>query len=891
MEEVATDHHHCSQAFCHTVYHHIQAIPPSHSSLKAGSFHPFSRSPVTNPDREDCTCPHPPRTIHGSTGDGLDWSLMLAHPAQGCKSTAGKTLPSCGNWKERNPIVVCQRWKRGHRTRMNGFIRLSPVRHSLETAQGTVILKLFFFVTGLSSFAENPKGVSKYLQPFLDYSRTHLPPSVETETPIFLLATAGMRLLTQEQQVEILKETCHFFQTQSNFRIDKPSSAGPCGSSIRIITGEEEGLFGWLSVNYLMDGFTSHSQDRTTYGFLDMGGASTQIAFEPSLAERNNPENSLIEVRLRLISGEEILHKVFVTTWLGYGTNQARERYVAQAVNTFESNRPTVSSSSSDVILDPCLPKGLRLVGQPLQLSSAPQHSKQPHTLVGTGSFEQCLEKTSPLLNKDAPCSVPPCLFDGVHVPPIDFSGSHFIGVSEYWYSTEHVFGLGGAYDFVQYERAAVEFCQRDWTDILQQHKDSRLEGGKELLGGDGEVEKDGRIVSVGKWGDNVEIPRLQMQCFKAAWIANVLHSGLGMPRIIDPKGNLTVTEGGPAVSAQAQEKGLGRPAFQSVSTVGDIAFSWTLGKMVLEASKEVPPLSSTTEPIVDPLDGWSRPHWMDSPFTFSPPFWDFDAIEDKLSDHLPTSLTRKSLGFSFVGFLFYIFMLGALGMVMWRLRFSLRATFKRVARYASRGRPGNGGYTAGRKITSDSYAMEEGWANGEVFTSPRSSPRSSLSNTRSSSTFKPLQRLTVGLLPGSSPHPRTSRPSAINTSLTRSSSWGLSQGSSKPSPSRSSSYPPPASLSNSVSPSSSIPNNNPPNSATGSSLSLNTSLSTGTAHQLTPSSPRLGGFDEAGTGTSLGSFYSTRSLNSSQMNLSSLVPRQPISRSNSVLHLPLDGD
>jgi len=284
------------------------------------------------------------------------------------------------------------------------------------------------------------------------------------------------------------------------------------------------------------------------------------------------------------------------------------------------------SDPSSDTILNPCLPKDLKLVGQPFQPS---------------------------LLDKDAPCSTPPCLFNGVHVPSIDFSVSYFIGVSEYWYSAEHGFGLGGVYGFVQYERAAAEFCQQEWADILQQHKNSQLEGGKERLGGDGEVEKDGRIISVGKWGDNIEVPRLQMQCFKAAWIVNVLHSGLGMPRIIGPKGNLTVTEGGPAVSTQAQQKGLGRLVFQSVDTVGDIAFSWTLGKMMLEASKGVPPLSSTTKPITDPLDGWSRPHWMDSPFTFSRPFWDFDTIEDRLSDRLPTLLTKKSLGFSLVGFVF----------------------------------------------------------------------------------------------------------------------------------------------------------------------------------------------------------------------------------------------
>ncbi|KAG7448274.1 uncharacterized protein BT62DRAFT_966206 [Guyanagaster necrorhizus] len=495
---------------------------------------------------------------------------------------------------------------------------------------------------GISSFADNLEDLPGHLRPLLNHAREQIPPSLHAETSLFLLATAGMRLLSPEKQAQILSETCHFFVHHSHFRLDGPTAAGPCGSSVRIITGEEEGLFGWIAVNYLMDGFTG-SSNPTTYGFLDMGGASTQIAFEPSKVHQEDAK-SLIEVRLRRLDGEEILHKVFVTTWLGYGTNQARERYVGLAINEFEAQQ--ISPLGRDVVPDPCLPKDLELTETPVHLGLASDHNRKTHRLVGTGSFEQCMRKTASLLNKHAPCPDTPCLMNGVYVPPIDFSVSHFIGVSEYWYSSEHVFGLGGPYDFVQYERAASQFCSRDWANIVQEHEESRQHSRPT---GDGEVEDGGRIVEVGKWGEKVEIPRLRMQCFKAAWIANVLHDGIGMPRIVDPGGNGTTD--GERVAEQAESKGLGRPTFQSVDTVGDIAISWTLGKMVLEASKEVPLLSKADKPLSDPLDDIPNPETFPIK-PIRPPF--LDLIEDKISPHLPTSLTRSSLGFSPVLLLLY---------------------------------------------------------------------------------------------------------------------------------------------------------------------------------------------------------------------------------------------
>ncbi|RPD66533.1 hypothetical protein L226DRAFT_500997 [Lentinus tigrinus ALCF2SS1-7] len=674
---------------------------------------------------------------------------------------------------------------------------------------------------GLSTFGDDPDGIGPYLVPLLEHARTHIPPSLQPETPLFLLATAGMRLLTPEKQAEVLQTTCHFLKLHSYFKIDEPSAAGPCGSSVRIITGEEEGLFGWVAVNYLMDGFRGSDDTRLTYGFLDMGGASTQIAFEPSKQEQERAQN-LIDVRLRLLDGHDINHKVFVTTWLGYGTNQARERYVGQLINAYEAGR-TLSTDAEEHIDDPCLPKDLIITNTPVQPDAASPHAKTPHKFVGTGSWEQCLERTLPLLNKDAPCPDSHCLFNGVYVPPIDFNVSHFIGVSEYWYSSEQSFGLGGPYDFVEYERAASEFCAKDWTAILRAHEETRQKG---HLGGDGEVEQDGVVVDTGKWGLDVEIPRLQMQCFKAAWIVNVLHEGIGMPRIVDPEGNSTTS--GEKVAAQAQTKGLGRPSFQSMDSVGDIAISWTLGKMVLEASREVPAASAQARPIVDPLD--DIPDLSTSPIKpIRPPFIDFDAFEDKISNHLPHSLTRHSLGFSPIAFAFYLFICAFCAAAFYRMRHRIRSTVRRFVNKRD------------RTYLSEGYMMEEGLS--LTGGAPPSSPL------RMSTLTIPFTRLSssLGL--------RASRPSPI--SISRESSLRSGQYSpSRVSPLRSFSFPPMPKGQNGLAV------QDEPN---------------GTATSFVPSSPRLadGSFMSNGSVSSLQS----RSRNSSHINLSSLAPRQAVSR------------
>ncbi|KAJ3122955.1 Golgi apyrase [Nowakowskiella sp. JEL0407] len=201
-------------------------------------------------------------------------------------------------------------------------------------------------VPGISSFVSSTENIPSHLAPLLDFALKIVPEQLRSITPIYLLATAGLRLIEADQRHEILNQACEFVREKYPFVI-----AGGCERHFRVISGELEGIYGWLAVNYLMGGFdlrnrtaskTNESpdlQDHHTFGFLDMGGASTQIAFEPTPKMAKEHADDLTSVRLRNIYGEDVVYKVYVTTFLGFGMNQARKRYLEELVKELMMDR------------------------------------------------------------------------------------------------------------------------------------------------------------------------------------------------------------------------------------------------------------------------------------------------------------------------------------------------------------------------------------------------------------------------------------------------------------------------------------------------------------------------------------------------------------------------
>lgn len=390
---------------------------------------------------------------------------------------------------------------------------------------------------GVSTYKDEPKAIwSRHFKELAEFAEKIVPISLHLETPVFVLATAGMRLLEPGQQKAILSETCSAWKKHTKFKIDN------CNEFVQIIDGSTEGIYGWLGLNYLKGVFQEkYSQDADTadehnlsptspgssVGFMDMGGASTQLAFVPSQEDIEKHRDDLSTVVLRNMNGDIQHWNVFVETWLGFGANEARKRYLSTLISL------STSVYSSTAISDPCMPRG----------ATTEHHvNGKKYEIKGIGNFDLCQKTIYPLLLKNLPCKDFPCLFNGIHTPNLNYGLDTFVGISEYWYTAQDILGVGGDYDALRFNDAAREFCELEWSQVLE-----NSDNGKYL---------------------NLNPDKfLKNACFKANWVVLVLHDGFELP--LDLK------------------------SFSLASAVDGAELTWTLGKILLYASSQVPSLSS----------------------------------------------------------------------------------------------------------------------------------------------------------------------------------------------------------------------------------------------------------------------------------------------------------
>uniref|UniRef100_A0A8B9CMA2 Ectonucleoside triphosphate diphosphohydrolase 8 n=1 Tax=Anser brachyrhynchus TaxID=132585 RepID=A0A8B9CMA2_9AVES len=262
---------------------------------------------------------------------------------------------------------------------------------------------------GISSYANNPPKAGDSLRECLDKALKVVPAEKQRDVPAYLGATAGMRLLRYSTD-QILAEIA---KTMQEYPV--------AFHGARIITGEEEGAYGWITINYLLESFTKvggWSQTSNIFGALDLGGASTQISFIPKGSVINWNETSRF-----LLYGYN--YNIYTHSYLCYGQNEMLKRLAKELI---------LESSSSTRVEHPCYPKDYNETislssfhTSPCTNASDPRLSPSDRnvTLEGRGNASGCLVAIRKLFNFSACGQSQDCTFDGVYQPPI--SGQFFV--------------------------------------------------------------------------------------------------------------------------------------------------------------------------------------------------------------------------------------------------------------------------------------------------------------------------------------------------------------------------------------------------------------------------------------------------------------------------------
>uniref|UniRef100_A0A669Q3Z4 Ectonucleoside triphosphate diphosphohydrolase 8 n=1 Tax=Phasianus colchicus TaxID=9054 RepID=A0A669Q3Z4_PHACC len=205
--------------------------------------------------------------------------------------------------------------------------------------------------SGISSYADDPAGAGASLKPCLAKAMTIIPAEQQRQTPTYLGATAGMRLLREQNSTKAEQVFAEVTKAIREYPVDFRGA--------QILTGNEEGSFGWITVNYLLDtlikfsfaGKWEHPQNTEVLGALDLGGASTQITFQPGVTI----EDKNTSVLFRLYGTN---YSLYTHSYLCYGQTQALKRLIAALHQVSQPLGSRICSTISHCH-EKCLPENL----------------------------------------------------------------------------------------------------------------------------------------------------------------------------------------------------------------------------------------------------------------------------------------------------------------------------------------------------------------------------------------------------------------------------------------------------------------------------------------------------------------------------------------------------
>ncbi|KAI8333983.1 nucleoside phosphatase GDA1/CD39 [Chlamydoabsidia padenii] len=293
-------------------------------------------------------------------------------------------------------------------------------------------------IPGLSAY--DPLDAAQSLDSLLDAALAVVPKHHHTKTPISVKATAGLRLLGNEQSEAILDAVYERLVGRYPFVV-----MGGRAEGVTIMEGRDEGVYAWITVNSLLGRLGTN----TTAAIFDLGGGSTQIVFEPQDWNTKDTDDKLPLLDHKyVLNHDSHTHTLYQHSYLGYGLMEAR-KLVHQHILTAQTNHH-----------HPCLPRGLTWAHK--------LGDVQPSHFLGQGVPDECRQIIDRILDKDAMCETAPCSFNGVHQPTLSDSFKDGpIYIFSYFFDRTQPLGLPAQFRLPELAALTEKVCSGAYLDTV----------------------------------------------------------------------------------------------------------------------------------------------------------------------------------------------------------------------------------------------------------------------------------------------------------------------------------------------------------------------------------------------------------------------------------------
>ena len=355
--------------------------------------------------------------------------------------------------------------------------------------------------SGLSSYKSDAEGAAKSLDILMEEALQKVPDAYKSCSPIAVKATAGLRMLGEEMSQKILEAVRTRLETVYPFPVISKENGG-----VQIMDGKDEGVYAWITTNYLL-GKIGGPDHTPTAAVFDLGGGSTQIVFQPTFKSPSGGMPETLEEgdhKYALsFGGREFM--LYQHSHLGYGLMAAREAIHKVVVENMAAQNPGELSWLSKPIINPCIAPGMN---RTIQVKLSPGHKLGEVVQVNmkgpsTASAAQCRGFAEQILEKDSDCKLSPCSFKGVYQPSLEKT-----------FAREDVYTFSYFFDRTQPLGMPESFTLRDLKDLT-----SQVCGGEETWSGFTSVK--------GALADLRDRPEW---CLDLNFMFALLHTGYEMP-------------------------------------------------------------------------------------------------------------------------------------------------------------------------------------------------------------------------------------------------------------------------------------------------------------------------------------------------------------------------